>query len=405
MRPNLLVHLALMPLLASLLVGCPTDEDDDDDGPENPAPRFVAGDVEDLVVQLASDAFQGRDEGTQGGRDARALLLGELEACAIAPAGVNGTFEQPITTGDGVNLLGKIEGTDQPERIILLSAHFDHVGACSGSVCNGAYDNAAGVSAVVRIGCEIARAPLEKTVMVALWDAEEPPTFLTDAMGSEFFAASGLVDLSTIDAALVLDLVGGQLWPGYEKHFVMGAEKSPEFSAVLDGVLAPEGLPVRRGGLHLVEKTPLGDQPWSDYDAFRNRDVPFAFFSDGQNKRYHTVEDEADTIEYDKLALEAEHLYRIIEAISAANETFVFDEDAEELGRDAETVLDILNDALADGGLVDTLGLSDTSRQNLESTKAAIEAGSTAPETLQGGALRVMCYAGTSFEEAGCNFF
>jgi hypothetical protein len=117
------------------------------------------------------------------------------------------------------------------------------------------------------------------------------------------------------------------------------------------------------------------------------------------------VDDEADTLDYDKLALEAEHLYRVIESISVENGAFAFDEGAEELERDADTVLDILNDALAEGGLVDALGLSEESRGKLEATKTVIEGGSFTAETLEGGALRVMCYAGTSFEEAGCNFF
>jgi hypothetical protein len=393
-----------------LVAGCPPDAasgDDDDDDDDNPAARFVAGDVEELARALADDAFGGRDENTQGGNDARTLLIGEIEACGLAPAGNGGTFEQAITTGEGTNILARVEGTDQPERVIIVSAHYDHVGSCGGQICNGAYDNAAGVSAAVQVACAIADAPLEKTVLLALWDAEEPPTFLTDAMGSEFFAASGLVPLDTVDAVLVLDLVGGELWPGYGKHFVMGAEKSPELSLAIDSVVAPDGLTVMRGGLHLVENTPLSAQrqPWSDYDAFRNRDVPIAFFSDGQNKLYHTVDDEADTLDYDKLALESEHLYRVIEAISSEAATFTFDPAAEELGRDADTVLDILNDALADGGLVDTLGLSEESRDKLRGTQAAIEAGSTGVETLRSGALRVMCYAGTSFEEAGCNFF
>ena len=113
-----------------------------------------------------------------------ARLRDKLAACGIAPAGEDG-FEQPITGGQGTNLLGTIAGTLSPDRVIILSAHFDHIGAvsCLG-ICNGAYDNAAGVSAVVEIACQIAHAPLEKTVLVALWDSEEPPTFLSDAMVS-----------------------------------------------------------------------------------------------------------------------------------------------------------------------------------------------------------------------------
>lgn len=395
---------ALFSLL--LLAGCPDPQgDDDDDDDVDPPARVAAADLEALTTTLASDAFEGRDEGTSGGNDARALLQERLATCGIAPAGVSG-FEQQITGGQGTNLLGRIEGTSSPERLIILSAHFDHVGAadCPG-ICNGAYDNAAGVSAVVGLACEIVKAPLEKTVLVALWDAEEPPTFLTDAMGSEHFAASGLVDLASIDAVLVLDLVGGQLWPGYTKHFVMGAEKSPALSSILDGVRVPDGLPVMRGGLHLVETTPFGTQPWSDYDAFRNRDVPIAFFSDGQNKRYHTAEDEADTLDYDKLTKETEHLFRVVEAIAASTATIEYDPIAQELGRDGETVLAILEDALAPGGLVEVLGLSETSRGKLETTRDAIEGGDVGAATLESGALRVMCYAGTSFDEAGCNFF
>src|SRR5690349_16463813 len=136
--PRILLGLSLL-LAAVALVACPPNGDgDDDDDDDNPAPRFAASDVEELARALADDGFNGRDEGTQGGNDARTLLIGEIEACGLLPAGDGGTFEQAITTGEGTNILAKIEGTDQPERVIIVSAHYDHVGACGGQICNGA---------------------------------------------------------------------------------------------------------------------------------------------------------------------------------------------------------------------------------------------------------------------------
>jgi hypothetical protein len=402
-------------LLSSALAvaGCPSasnrDRDRDRDrDPPPPSEHLTAARLEELTRALADDALEGRDEGTAGGDAARALLVERLTACGVLPAALDG-FEQPIVGGRGTNVLGRVEGTTAPERIVLVSAHFDHLGRCGGQICNGAYDNAGGVAVAVGIACDAARAPLEKTVLVALWDAEEPPTFLTAAMGSAFFANSGLVDLERIDTAIVLDLVGGELWPGYQKHFVMGAEKTPTLSTVLDGVSAPAGLEVARGGMHLIEETPFGRQPWSDYDAFRNRGVPFLFFSDGQNKLYHTVDDEADTVHYEKLEKEAEHLRRVVAAIAAESAPFHFAAGGEELARDAATVIEILDDALAPGGLVDSLGLTSTSRGRLQGTREAILAegatGTFSPSTLEAGALRVMCYAGSTYSEAECNFF
>src|SRR5690606_16053853 len=117
------------------------------------------------------------------------------------------------------------------------------------------------------------------SVLVALWDAEEPPTFLTDAMGSAFFVQNPTIPLDQIDVAITLDLVGAGLWPDYAGHFVIGAETSLAVADAVDSVMAPEGLKVFRGGLHLIEQTPFGLQPWSDYDAFRAAEVPVLFLS------------------------------------------------------------------------------------------------------------------------------
>lgn len=392
--------------------GCPRDTDGDtNDPPGLPEDELDLALPEELARALSTNDMNGRDEDSAGGRAARALLVERLAACGVDPLGDDG-FEQPITTGAGANLLGVIEGTKTPERIVLISAHYDHIGAVCGGVCNGALDNAAAVGAVVATACAVAAAPVEKTVVIALWDAEEPPTFLTDAMGSQFFvdtADDGPVALDAIDTAIVLDLVGGQLWPGYRTHFIMGGDETDALSRALDEVSVPSALPVLRGGLHLIEEIPGGGrQPWSDYDAFRNRDVPTLFLSDGQNKQYHEGDDDADALDFDKLAAETLLLTRIVQSIAASDETFTYDEDGADLARDRATLLTLLSDALAPGGIVDAHNLTATSDGRLQELQAAVEAedaDSPSAALLEAGSLYIMCLAGSSYSESQCNLF
>lgn len=396
--------------------GCPAAPPPDDqphDHGGDPEDELDLAMPEQIARALSSDDMEGRDEGSAGGNAARARLIESLQQCGVAPL-FDGTFEQVITTGEGTNVLGVVEGSAHAERVVLISAHYDHLGTACGGVCNGALDNAAGVGAVVATACAIARAPVDKTVVVALWDAEEPPTFLTDAMGSQFFVAESAagrtpVDLDAIDVAIALDLVGGALWPGYRTHFVMGADETPALAHALDGVTVPETLPLARGGLHLIEEIPGGGrQPWSDYDAFRNRDVPTLFLSDGQNKRYHEANDDADTLDFAKLADETLVLTRIVVAAASADETFTWDEDGADLARDRATVLAILEDALAPEGMVDALALTTTSDGRLGELRDAVAAeDESAPDraVLEAAALYVMCLAGSSYSESQCNLF
>jgi Zn-dependent M28 family amino/carboxypeptidase len=299
---------------------------------------------------------------------------------------------------------------------VLISAHYDHLGACDGAICNGADDNAAGVAIALGVACTFATEPAPRTVMVAFWDAEEPPTFMTDEMGSAFFVANPTIELERIDASIVLDLVGSDLWQGYEGHFVLGEETSPQLTAALDATQVPEQLPVQRGGLHLIEQTPFGHQPWSDYNAFRNAQVPVLFLSNGQNQRYHTPADEMDMINMPKVAREGRMLLSLTWKLAHAEQSAQFAAERTIYPQDATSMRRVLEAALADGGLVDSLGLSQRSRSSLQRDLQAVteaeqqmESGNGATQddvqALRNAAQRIMCLAGPTYDEGTCNLF
>jgi hypothetical protein len=380
-----------------------------------PTSGLAASALEAVVADLASDDMDGRNEGTAGGLMAQDYLVGLMQDCGMEP-GLNDGYRQPITGGDGTNLIARIPGTDAAlsDRFVILSAHYDHLGGGGGQIYNGAYDNAAGVVAVMATGCAIAQAPRKRSVLIALWDAEEPPTFLTPQMGSAFYANNPPYPLEKTDAVVVLDLVGAELWPGFQGTFLLGAEKSPALADLVDQAKVPDGLLAKRAGIHLPEETFFGQQPWSDYDAFRDRDVPFLFMTAGQNKRYHEVNDDMTGINAEKLSSETHLLLDLAVLVGDSDSTFTFDAEGKDDAADVSGILAALEAALASGGLVDTLGLSATSRNSLESDLAKVQTLQTKVDQgtslfgsdlaqLRSATQRIMCFAGPLYPETTCN--
>jgi len=106
------------------------------------------------------------------------------------------------------NVLGLLPGTDplQKDEIVVIGAHYDHVGVDpDGTIYNGANDNASGVAVML----EIARLwqsqgfrPARSILFVA-WDAEEQ-----GYLGSEYYVSDPVYPLDQTVALLNLDMVG-----------------------------------------------------------------------------------------------------------------------------------------------------------------------------------------------------
>ena len=79
------------------------------------------------------------------------------------------------------------EAAPDLDRWVLVAAHYDHLGRAGGHTYRGADDNAAAVAILVDVANSIARTrPQGRGILFAAFDAEEPPYFLSDSMGSEY---------------------------------------------------------------------------------------------------------------------------------------------------------------------------------------------------------------------------
>lgn len=368
------------------------------------------------LEKLASDEMRGRNEGTAEAQAARDLIIDQLQSCGVPPLSSH-TYEQRVEGSPCINLLAKVEGEDPTlqNRHVFISAHYDHIGFSGDQIYNGAYDNAAAVAAVLETACVLADTPTSRSIVFGFWDCEEPPSFLTEQMGSEFFANSPLIELGTIDVSIVLDLWGSSMWPGFNGLFILGAESS---DVVKETVLSlkneQEEITVNAMSLHLIENQPMGHQSWSDYDGFRNRGVPILFLSDGQNKHYHETTDDMGNIVDGKFLAESKYVLSLVHTFGMNEQTPTWQGHAHLGLHDLDGLIEFSRIALGQTeipSIFDALSLSQTSVEKIKSdsealSKITVQSGDEISDShlrlMRKFTQRLMCLAGSTYPEILC---
>ena len=247
--------------------------------------------VRDLFV-LAADSMEGRRIGTPGGARARSYLSARLRQIGVTPLG--DSLAAPFKTAGrggaelaGTNLIGVIRGTREPDRFIVLSAHYDHVGTRNNQLYPGADDNASGTSAVLAIASWLKAHPPTHSVIIALFDGEE-----SGLLGAKAFVASPLVPLDQIVANVNLDMVGrnekGEL-------YVAGGTPNPALRPLIDATIAVASVKLKPG-----HDSGGGHEDWtnqSDQGAFQAKGIPWVYFGVEDHPDYHKPTDFPNRIE------------------------------------------------------------------------------------------------------------
>ena len=259
--------------------------------------------MRDLIEQLCSPACAGRRPGTPGGHRARALVMDALRAAGVDPG------ERPVPGCGGANVIAKIRG--DIDRYVLVGAHFDHLGQIGRDTFWGADDNAAAVAVLVEVARALAHEHTGRGVIIAAFDGEEPPHFLTGAMGSREFVRT---NRDPIDFMVCMDLVGHRFGPDIVPDevgaslFALGSERSRGTYDLVSSLKRVErDVIVRPADAEIIP-------PLSDYEPFWQKRIPFLFLSAGRSRVYHTPEDTPDKLDYAKIAATARWLTQFVRA-------------------------------------------------------------------------------------------
>ncbi len=291
-----------------------------------------------LVKQLSKDVRaialpEGRKVGSAGHDKIRAYLGARLAAADCIPFHGE-SFDLPYvvsTLRDSrfSNVVGVVPGSNRSLPALLIGAHYDSV---INSYC--ADDNAAAVAIALAMA-QWAAGRLERDLVIALFDAEEPPYFSTSAMGSNRFYADQLGGRQ-IHAALVMDLVGHDVSitdsmleqmvgnENLEPHadhlplpellplvFMTGAESHAELPGIVTDIGHPAGLKIVP-----LRNQCIGDM--SDHGAFRVHGVPYVFLSCGHWQHYHRVTDTPERLNYTKMAHITHYVSAMVQKLDAA---------------------------------------------------------------------------------------
>ena len=254
------------------------------------------------VYRLASKDFLGR-KGPGAARTSRHLAE-SFQRLKLQPA-FGTSYFQPIpwllsddtdrkSSFVGRNVGAVLPGTDPmlKDEWIVLSAHYDHLGMNGTQLFPGADDNATGVAMLLEVAERFAlqKEKPRRTVLFVAFDLEE-----AGLQGSTHFATHPPREMNKLKAFLTADMLGRSMANVMTEYvFALGSETSPQLRKLVQTVKPPANLKVGRLGADLVGTR-------SDYGPFRDRRIPFLFFSTGQHPDYHRPSDTPDRVDYEKL--------------------------------------------------------------------------------------------------------
>lgn len=225
------------------------------------------------------------------------------------------------------NLEVEIVGSDKPDEIIVVGAHYDTVHVddlAHGRVRTpGADDNASGCAALLEIARGLAarreRGEMPaRTVRLVFFANEEPPFFWTDQMGSLVYARAckergekivGMISLETI--GMYSDEPGSQGRPALMGDIVpdrgdfiafVGMSSAEAFvSACVEAFRAVSSFPCEGAALPMAVPRVGSSDHWS----FWKQGYPAVMVTDTakyRNKNYHKETDTPRTLNYEKMA-------------------------------------------------------------------------------------------------------
>jgi hypothetical protein len=247
------------------------------------------------LAALSADSMEGRRAGSPGSARARAWLIRELTAMGAKPFGTS--FEMPVklrarapsTDTVGANVVARIPGAKSDGPVLVLSAHYDHLGVRNGETYNGADDDASGCVALLTIAERLLKDPPQYDVILAFFDGEE-----SGMQGSHAFVGAPPVALERIAVDVSLDMIarqdGGAIWVAGTSHY-------NKLKPIADAAAKQATVTVRFG--HDTKELKPGDD-WtgsSDHAAFHAKGIPFLYLGVEDHADYHKPGDDADKVD------------------------------------------------------------------------------------------------------------
>ncbi len=227
------------------------------------------------------------------------------------------------------SIVGLLEGSDpaHKDEVVIISAHHDHEGTDGTQIFSGADDNVSGTVAVMDIAeayvlaAQAGQRP-SRSILFAVFGSEERGPLL----GSWAYTEHPLRPLDKTVAVLNMDMIGRNMEVpvGGGRRFNGLPVQSAESNNNSVNIIGHSRHPALHGVVEqanrrfkLTLKTDLDNNASnllrrSDQWPFLQRGVPAVWFHTGLHPDYHTANDRAEKINYEKM----ERIARLVHQVS-----------------------------------------------------------------------------------------
>lgn len=279
-----------------------------------------ASDLKKHLYIVAGDEMQGRNTGEEGQKKAGRYLIDQYKKEGISfPKGAT-DFYQPVPSsymtkpfspklGDSENIWAYIEGTEKPDEVLVISAHYDHVGMKNGEVYNGADDDGSGTVSLLEIAQAFMQAKKDgygpkRSILFLHVTGEEHGLH-----GSRYYSDNPLFPIKNTIADLNIDMIGRRDDAHKDNGNYVYVIGSDRLSTDLHNINEEANKKYTKLDLDYTFNDVNDPNQFyfrSDHYNFAKKGIPIIFYFNGVHEDYHQPGDDPQKIEYDLLAKRAQ---------------------------------------------------------------------------------------------------
>ena len=272
--------------------------------------------LKEHLLIVASDEMEGRETGSEGQKKAGNYLIDQYKKNNIPfPKGATSYYQEvPAaflktrsceTLNASENIWAFIEGSEKPDEIVVVSAHYDHIGTKNGAIFNGADDDGSGTVALIEIAKAFQQAKKsghgpKRSILILHVTGEEH-----GLLGSKYYSEHPLFPLTETVSDINIDMIGRRDTdhPSTNNYvYVIGADR---LSSDLHNIVVAANKKHTNLDLDFKFNDPADPNhiyERSDHYNFAKYGIPSVFFFNGIHADYHKASDTVDKIEFDALA-------------------------------------------------------------------------------------------------------
>lgn len=228
----------------------------------------------------------------------------------------------------GENVLGYVEGSDKKDELVVITAHYDHIGKDEEDVYNGADDDGSGTVAVLEMAQAFAKAKAEgwgprrsvlfmpvsgeeKGLLGSEWYSEHPVFPLVNTVADLNIDMIGRVDTEHTDSPPYVYIIGSDRL-SMELHHINEKANETYTKLVLDNTFNNE-------------RDPNRFYYRSDHYNFAKHGIPVIFYFNGVHEDYHQPGDEVQKIRFDLLEQRARLVFHTAWELANREQRIVVD--------------------------------------------------------------------------------